>query len=818
MHKKNFLTWYYSDGLKCLFQALANLLEFILRFFSIKLLSQTLFYPWHKDVSLKYWQNLSFFRSIQKFFGSLFSRFVGFFVRIIILTIGLTFFIVTFVISLVIIFFYFAFPGIFVAALVFSFSNLFYIGLGVLFFQTLFLIIAYNRFKIFDHVRYRRMNVAQLNKLDWFYRIYERLGVKKEVVPKKVLGSFENFKKFLNKLGVTVEECEKTIVWEIDRQLEREDKKHFFSKGNLAKIRPIGLRWHFGHTVKLDKFSQDLTKFDDSSYSKFPFVGYQEEMNLLETILDRKKENNVIIAGSPGSGRRMLMYEFARRIRSGEYDKTDFMNSRVLMCYFDEAVSEVENLGINLENFIDNLFQEAAYAGNVILVIKNFEKYLEKDGNNFSFTKFINKYAPLTTVRIVGVTTEDAFNEKINIDKTLMNNFEVIQIGEMDEEETLQVLFNYFYGDKHTPFTFQALRQIIINSEYYASQNPLPLRAINLANEILNFWEKEGSRGFITEEIVNIFTSKKISMSVNQVSQEKKEKLFSLEDSFHKRVVGQDLAINSLASAVRRMRNNMNSPHRLVGSFLFLGPVGVGKMETIKILAEQYFGDENKIIQIDMNEFQEENALDKLIGSKNLNQQGILANIVNEQPYSLLLFDEIEKANSEVLDIFLQILNRGFVVNVFGQQLNFNNMIIVATSNAGTLQIRELFNDKVNLNNAKKEIVDNIVKEGVFHPEFTTHFDDVIIFQPLNEREIFRIVEILLEDFSKSFKDERHIEIVFGGGVVEEIIERGFDQVFGAKSLIRYIQDDLFDFLAKKIIAGNVQRGDRVYFSKKDME
>ncbi len=511
MHKENFITWYYSNGLKALFRTFANLLHFLPRFFSISLLIQTLFYPWRGKVVLE--GKKSFAVSCLKTSGRFFLRIFGFFVRSATLFLGLLSWIIVFVLGILIIFFYFAFPGILLVMIAFLFSNLFYVGLIILFFQIIFLIISINRFKKFDHVDYQKVNIVELNKLDWFYRIYNRLGVRKNSVPKRVLGNYQEFLKFIDGLGVTLDECEKTIFWEIDRQLEREEKKKFFSKNRLMKIRPIGLNWAFGKTFKINNFSKELTKTDDSSYSRYPFVGYQEEMDVLENVLIRKNKNNVIISGESGSGRRMLTHEFARRIREGEYDSSNFIKSRIITFYLNEAVIKAENKGFDVENFLEQIFYETACAGNIILVIRKFEMYFDNPDYNFSLTKLINKYASLPFFRII-IVTDDLFLEKnINLTNELSDYFELLNVGTMNEDETLQVLFNYFYGDKHTPFTFQALRQIIINSGKYMVNTPLPLRAINLAKEVLDFWEKDGSRGFVTAEMVDKFTKKKINIS-----------------------------------------------------------------------------------------------------------------------------------------------------------------------------------------------------------------------------------------------------------------------------------------------------------------
>lgn len=660
------------------------------------------------------------------------------------------------------------------------------------------------------------MSIQELHQTDWFYRVYERLGILKDSIPSEVLENFDAFKNLLSKLDVSVQECEKIIAWETDRQIERENKKRFFSEENLFKTRPLARYWHFGFTVNLNRYSHDLTRFDSTSYSQFPFFGHKNEMNSIEMTLKRSDRNNVIIAGTPGSGRRMLVHEFARRIRSGEYDHTDFMNMRILECDFSEAASLAKESGSDQENFIHNIFHEAAYAGNIILLIRNLEKYM--DGKSFSLAELINKYSPLPTIRVIGITTRHAFEEKISVNKPLMRNFEVVHVNEMSEDETMQVLFNYFYGTSHTPFTFQSLRRILADSERYINYSPLPLRAIDLATEVLDFWKDNNPTDFISTETVDAFVREKTGIPLGSVTETEKNNLLSLEEKLRERVIGQDIAVDSISKAVRRMRSGINDPRKPAGSFLFLGPTGVGKTQTAKALSEAYFGDKNKVIRLDMSEFKGSSALDRLIGSKELGQQGILTKSAKEHPYALLLLDEIEKANPKTLDIFLQILDEGFVHDAFGEKINFGSMIIIATSNAGSLEIKKLVSSGTDLKKSKKEIIDLITEKDIFHIEFLNRFDDIILFQPLKKSNLPRIVKILLEEFSELFEEEKNIEVRFEEGIEEEIIKSGFNPEFGARSIIHYIKNTIADALAKKLISGNIKSGEKIIFAKDDME
>jgi ATP-dependent Clp protease ATP-binding subunit ClpC len=266
------------------------------------------------------------------------------------------------------------------------------------------------------------------------------------------------------------------------------------------------------------------------------------------------------------------------------------------------------------------------------------------------------------------------------------------------------------------------------------------------------------------------------------------------------------------------MRSGMVRPNKPAGSFLFLGPTGVGKTEMAKALAEQYFGSENKIIRLDMSEFQGENALGRLIGSKKLKQEGALTTAAQNHPYALLLLDEIEKANSRVLDIFLQILDEGFVHDGFNRKINFSTMIIIATSNASSSLIKEMIEEGAQDEDIKKQVIDAIIKKGIFRPELLNRFDDVVMFHSLKKDDIPKIVKLMLVKFVKRMKTEQHIEVVFDEEVIQKIIENGFEPIFGARSLLRYIDDVVADALARKIITDKIRRGETIQFKKEDLD
>jgi len=370
--------------------------------------------------------------------------------------------------------------------------------------------------------------------------------------------------------------------------------------------------------------------------------------------------------------------------------------------------------------------------------------------------------------------------------------------------------------EKFPIFTFQALKSIVKNSGRYFGNAPLPERAIDLAEEVLLFWEKS-AYPIILPKTVDDFLSLKTEVSFGEVKKDEREKLLNLENILHQRIVGQEEAIDQVAQAVRKIRSEIGNPKKPAGSFLFLGPTGVGKTETAKALAESYFGSEEKMIRLDMSEFQGGYAVSHLIGSENDDRSGYLTSRAKDNPFSLLLLDEIEKAYSQVLDLFLQILDEGYVTDATGEKINFRNMIIIATSNAGSILIRKMMEEGKNEEEIKEALIDYIIKNNIFRVEFLNRFDGIIFFRPLKKNELISVVKLALGNFSKKLKKEKNLEIYFSKGVVEKIIELGYNQTFGARSVNRFIEDKVEDLIAMKIISGELKNGGRTEISEKDI-
>jgi ATP-dependent Clp protease ATP-binding subunit ClpA len=295
---------------------------------------------------------------------------------------------------------------------------------------------------------------------------------------------------------------------------------------------------------------------------------------------------------------------------------------------------------------------------------------------------------------------------------------------------------------------------------------------------------------------------------IGKIKESEKEKLKDLESFLHKRIVGQDEAITEISRAMRRARSGIEASRKTIGSFLFLGPTGVGKTETAKALSGAYFGEESKMIRLDMTEFQGNDALARLIGNPQTQSPGQLASLIRQNPYGVLLLDEFEKSSQDVQNLFLQIVDEGNLTDAFGKKVSFANIIIVATSNAGAEYIREQV--EKGEKELSKKLVEYVLSQNLFSPELINRFDATVVYKPLTQEEVTSVAKLMLTSLAQDIKETKNITLEVTDNLASEIAQKGYDPAFGARPIKRLIADKIEDQIAKLVISETIKNGDTI--------
>ncbi len=684
--------------------------------------------------------------------------------------------------------------------------------------------------------------------------------------------------RLLNTLGVNIQKLYSDILGAmgLDTSAARNE---FGSKSGRNKRKSA--------TPTLDQYSRDLTTLAREGKLD-PVVGRNDEITRVVQILSRRTKNNPCLIGEPGVGKTAIAEGLARKIVDGNIPET-IKDKRLVTLdlsgivagskyrgEFEERIkriiSEVRDDG-NVLLFIDEI--------HTIIGAGGAEGAL--DASNI-----LKPSLARGEIQIIGATTIDEYRKYIEKDAALERRFQPVVVDEPSEAETLEILRGLrpaYEEHHHVRITDEALNAAVKMSARYINDRFLPDKAIDLIDEasskvrlssysaspqikevenriekleedkenaireeayeragaikkeqselrqelvILNHeWEKARKDVDLVvgeNEIADIVSSW-TKIPVKKLAEEESQRLMNLESILHKRVVGQDEAVAAVAKAIRRGRIGLKDPKRPIGSFLFLGPTGVGKTELSKALAEAMFGKEDALIRVDMSEYMEKHSVSKLIGSPpgyvGYEEGGQLSEKIRRNPYSVLLFDEVEKAHPDIFNVLLQVLDDGHITDAQGRKIDFKNTVIIMTSNAGASNIiapkklgfMAVDNDKEDYRRMKDGVMDEV--KHIFKPEFLNRIDDIIVFHPLSRENIRQIVKIMLDEIFARAKDQMNITIAASRAVLDHLAEVGFDPNYGARPLRRAIQNEIEDAMAEAILGQKIKSGDKVQLTIK---
>ncbi len=641
-------------------------------------------------------------------------------------------------------------------------------------------------------------------------------------------------------------------------------------------------------TATLDQYSRDLTKL--AAEGKLdPVIGREKEIQRVIQITSRRTKNNPCLIGEPGVGKTAVVEGLALKIVDGDVPET-IADKRLLTLdlsgmvagskyrgEFEErikkVIAEVKAAG-NILLFIDELHTIIGAGGAEGAI----------DASNI-----LKPSLARGEVQIIGATTLEEYRKYIEKDAALERRFQPVNVEEPSEDETVEILKGIrpayekhhgvkisdaalvaavkmslrYINDRFLPdkaidlideaasktrlgvylkpdaiknleseiASMDAQKEAAIKEEAYEKAGEIKkkqLKKIEKLDKLKEKWDndKHNKRMVVGENEIADVVSDWTKIPVKKLAMEESERLMNLEKILHERVVGQDEAVTAVAKAIRRGRVGLKDPKRPIGSFLFLGPTGVGKTELSKALADAMFGSENALIRVDMSEYMEKHSVSKMIGSPpgyvGYEEGGQLSEKVRRNPYSVILFDEIEKAHPDVFNILLQVLDDGHITDSTGRKVDFKNTVIIMTSNAGAQNIISPKNLGFASDNSKehnhavmKERVMEEVK-NIFKPEFLNRIDDTIVFHTLTKENIGSIVDILLASINKRIKEQMNMTIKLDDAARNYIIDNGYDEKYGARPLKRALQSKVEDELAEKILEGSFKSGDSVLVSLKD--
>jgi ATP-dependent Clp protease ATP-binding subunit ClpC len=562
-------------------------------------------------------------------------------------------------------------------------------------------------------------------------------------------------------------------------------------------------------TQYLNKFSEDMTL--KAQFGHYDFcVAREKEFEEIFRIVGGGA-TNIVLVGDHGVGKKSIMEGLAEKIISDDVpaklsDKRFVKLNISALLAGTTAAGAIERLII--------IMNEIARARNVILFIQNIHELVgvsAGEEGSLDLAGTLAEYLSAGRFMVFTTTTSEHFARHIQ-NTSLANIVQRIDVNEMDENQAIQVLESKIAYIEHKSsvfFSYDAVEKCVKLASRYLHETFLPGSALEIAREAAVYTRtKRGDNSLVTGEEVGLVIAEKTGIPATSVSSDESDKLLRLEEEMHKRVVGQNEAVDLIANALRRARVEIRAKNRPIANFLFLGPTGVGKTELAKTISQVYFGGEDRMIRLDMSEYQDKTGIYRLIGAPGEQGTGILTEAIRRHPFTLLLLDEIEKADPDILNIFLQVMDDGRLTDSTGKVVDFTNCIIIATSNAGTQYVQDQMKAGLSSEQIKERLLHGELRD-YFKPEFLNRFDGIVLFKALSREDIKKIAAIMLKRVAADL-DQKGIELIVEDGALEFLAEVGYDPEFGARPMRRALQEKIENKLAEMILSGTIKRRDKV--------
>ena len=766
----DYLSWHYSIGLKIFIKKWYFALARVNHYFSLPQLLLTLFSPWKRLLEEEKLTGFHPIRELEQLTFNLISRGIGACVRLVLFVAGC----------------------LVMSAVLFAGILGFFIWLIIPF-------VSYPYFFKNFHPRPASVEFllshAGLSDLKLLKSLPVFSSLMKLVDHLTQLPGFSPDK--LRHLGVTVDDLHLAARWwdQLNEVSDPLSESLTFSRAG------IGQELVFGYTPQLDKYVTDYTLSHTAFASHL--VGREAIVAQVERSLSVGK--SVLIIGQPGVGKRTVALEFARRASGGEFG-TDMSYKRVLELDYNFLLSD--SFDINAKKArLSALLAEAAYAGNVILVLRDLHRLVNPAAEGLDFTDVFEVY--FNRLPIIAVTTQVDYERFLASLARLRKYFDPITITPPSKDEAVSILLNSaisWEAKTGVVVTTPALRAIITGSDRFITDIPFPEKALELLDNVVTYAQRQ-KLTTVSVENVNAVLSEKTGVPLARLTARERDLLKNLETALHTHLVNQETAVSSIAKSLRARALGVRDDRRPVGSFLFLGPTGVGKTQTAKVLTETYYGSANYILRYDMAEYSGSEGLLRLIGSSQTNQPGSMTTAIKNRPASLLLLDEIEKSSSEVYNLFLALLDEGEITDGQNRKIVCRHLFVIATSNAAAEFIREQVNAGLHGESLQSAVLEYVQTQHLFSPEFLNRFDGVVVFEPLTPIHLTQIAQLLLTELQENLL-QKNLHLQITPELCERLGTDGYDPSMGARPMRRLIDLTLGDLIASAMLNDSLSEGD----------
>lgn len=577
--------------------------------------------------------------------------------------------------------------------------------------------------------------------------------------------------------------------------------------GKPRRTGGVGRDWSFGYTPLLARFGQNISQATGGMIS-VDTASHEKALSQMIDNFSNQGSQNVALIGKTGVGKTTLVYALAEELMKADSHVPSSLKFRqVVMLDAASLIAAAPGRG-QLEELVMEVLGEAYAAKNIIICLDNAQMFFEEGVGSVDITNVLLPILEAGRLRMILAMDEQRFLRISQRNTALTNALNRIVVAPTNREETMSVMQDQLIMiefKQHVTFTYQSLVEAYRLSERYVHDVAMPGQALKLLESSAQYSEN----GLVTMNSVQQAIEQTMDIKVSVASEsEDREKLLNLESLIHQRMIGQARAVEVVSDALRRARAGVRNQNRPIGTFLFLGPTGVGKTELAKALADVYFGGENRMIRLDMNEYVRNEDVARLIADGADDPTSLTAQAM-KQPYSVILLDEIEKAHPNVLTTLLQLLDEGILRDINNREVSFRDAIVIATSNAGADRIREYIQRGYKLEQFEQQFVDDLINSGQFKPEFLNRFDEIVTFGSLSKEELLRVVDLIIAGVNKTLEQQK-VRVDVDDDAKRLLVDRGYDPRLGARPMRRVVQRAVENTVAKLVLGGQAQPGSTI--------